>query len=679
MRDADLTALFEPRGVAVVGASTNPGKLGHAMADSLSTYSGDLRLINSRPAPGMFASIAEAADGADLDLAVMCVPAAFTADALRESADVGIRAALVCAGGFAEAGGIGLDYARAIDAAVQETGIRVLGRNTSGFFVPSSSLFASFVPGVRDFGPGAVAVVAASGGVNHVLSFLLQEHGDGVSFGVGVGAGQDVATPDVLQYLVGHAATTAVILHVETVPDGVALLDAVRDLSAVKPVVALVIGRSDVSEFASSHTGALTTSWRVARAALRQAGAVIADDEEHAVAAALALAAGRGDAAAAPGIGLITGQAGPGLIIADRLTDGGDSLPRLATKTQNALSEFLPPLTFQKNPVDTGRPSPEFGGVVAAVATDPAIDVLGIYAITEPVVDLGAAVKASGVLGRLPILLGVDGPAEAVSSARASAKAAGLGILRGPTRLAQGLAAIAEDARSARLKTDPGATPHVDPLPDLSAGSGWDEVRAKDLLDALGIATPPRRRCVDRDEARRAFHDLPGAVAVKLVDANVLHKTELGGVVLGVDSERMLERALDHLERAGAREFLVEAMAPSGLDLIVGARHDVAFGPVVMLGVGGLAAEVVADVAIRTAPLGERVGSSMIDDLATASLLRGFRGGPVADEIALGRLVARLGDLVVRGLVAEIEINPLRLTDSGMMALDAVVLPVDRK
>jgi acyl-CoA synthetase (NDP forming) len=171
----DLSALFEPRGVVIVGASVSPGKLGHAMVESLSSYQGGVSLVNARPTPGMFGSISEAAgSSAATDLAVMCVPASATASAVRESADAGVRAVLVCAGGFAEAGGAGTGYANELADVVADTGIRLLGPNTSGFFVPHASLFASFVPGVREFTPGSVAVVAASGGINHVLSFGLQ-------------------------------------------------------------------------------------------------------------------------------------------------------------------------------------------------------------------------------------------------------------------------------------------------------------------------------------------------------------------------------------------------------------------------------------------------------------------------------------------------------------------------
>lgn len=672
----ELQPLFDPRGVMVVGASGNPQKLGHAMASSLASFPGPLQLVNSRQAPGMFTSISDAvsAAGNEVDLAVLCVPASITPVMLRESAEAGVRAALVCAGGFAEAGGVGPHLAAEVDRVVSETGVRLLGPNTSGFFVPGASLFASFVPGARDFRAGSVAVVAASGGVNHVLGFHLDEHGAGVSIGVGIGAAQDVSAADVLRYLVTHEPTRSVILHVENVPDGRRLIEAVEQLSAVKPVVALVVGRNDVSEFAQSHTGALATSWRTTRAVLRQAGAVLVDDEEQAVAAATALAGRRPAPSRQAGAGLITAQAGPGLIVIDALATAGVAMPRLADATHAAVSTLLPPITFQWNPVDTGRPGDTFPAIVRAVAEDPGVDVLGVYAITEPVVDLPAAVSTGAADLGTPILLGVDGPAADIAAARAAAAATGLPLLRGPTRLAHGLAAVVEDARrqAERRSSRGGArmTP-FDPSGD------WDEIRSKDLLDQLGVRTPARRRCGDRAAAHEALAELGGPVAVKLVDAAVLHKTDIGGVVLGVATEQQMTAALDTLDRAGATVYLVERMASPGVDLIVGAHLDPVFGPVVVVGLGGVAAEVLGDVAIRSAPIDAQSAAGMIDDLAAKQLVRGFRGGPAFDPAELGTIAAALGDLVAGGIIAQIEINPLRATPEGIVALDAVVVPAD--
>lgn len=687
----NLSALFEPAGIVVVGASASPGKLGAAMAESLAPFPAPVALVNSRNADGtMYSSVAEAAAAspAPLDLAVLCVPAAVTGQALRDCAASGVKAALVCAGGFSEAGEPGAVFEREVVEAVRDTGIRLLGPNTSGFFVPHRSLRASFVPGVAEVSEGSVAVVAASGGVNHVLAFQLEKAGVGVSLGIGIGAGIDISAPEVLEYLITHEQTKVVALHLENVADGPALLDAVRKLTASKPLVALVVGRNDVSEFAQSHTGALATSWRTTRSALKQAGAVLVDDEVQLVEAAAALTGQRLKPSADPGVGLVTGQAGPGLLIADALHSAGVSVPRLSASTQETIAGLLPPLTFQANPVDTGRPGPGYDRIVAAVAADPSVDLLAVYGLTEPIADLPASIAESGAAGSLPILVGVDGPDSDVERSRKSANDLGLPLLTGPTSLARGLVALVDDARARFERT---ARPERDQsVADAGSGGGvevqeldvtgpWDEIRSKELLGALGISTPPRKRCADSAAARQALADLGAPVAVKLVDAGILHKTDVGGVHLGITSQASLDDALDSLQSVGAKEFLVETMASSGVDLVLGARRDPVFGPIIVLGLGGTAAEVLADVAIRTVPLNERTAAAMADELQARELLNGFRNGHVLDRSELAGIVVRLGNALLanRG-IAEIEINPLRLTADGLVALDAVVITEEK-
>ncbi|WP_458112049.1 acetate--CoA ligase family protein [Arthrobacter sp. R1-13] len=691
----NLSALFEPAGIVVVGASASPGKLGAAMAQSLASFSSPVELVNSRNPDGTMHSSVEAAVAASLaplDLAVLCVPASVTGQALRDCAASGVKAALVCAGGFSEAGESGAVFERQVVEAVMDTGIRLLGPNTSGFFVPHRSLRASFVPGVAELSQGSVAVVAASGGVNHVLAFQLEKAGVGVSLGIGIGAGIDISAPEVLDYLVTHEQTKVVALHLENVADGPALLDAVRKLTASKPLVALVVGRNDVSEFAQSHTGALATSWRTTRSALKQAGAVLVDDEVQLVEAVAALTGQRLKPSANPGVGLITGQAGPGLLIADALHSAGVSVPRLSASSQETIAGLLPPLTFQANPVDTGRPGPSYDRIVAAVASDPSVDLLAVYGLTEPIADLPASIAESGAAGSLPILVGVDGPDSDVERSRKSAQDLGLPLLSGPTSLARGLVALVDDARAqfertAQFERDQPAAhtgtrnAGVEGLDaqGLDIAGPWDEIRSKELLDALGISTPPRKRCPDRTAAHEALAGLGSPVAVKLVDAEILHKTDMGGVHLGITSPASLDAALDSLQFVGAKEFLVETMASPGVDLVLGARRDPVFGPIMVLGLGGTAAEVLADVAIRTVPLNERTAAAMADELQARELLNGFRNGPVLDRSELAGIVVRLGNaLLANDAIAEIEINPLRLTADGLVALDAVVITEEK-
>jgi acetate---CoA ligase (ADP-forming) len=672
----DLAPLFRPARIAVVGASRSPGKLGAALARSLAAFAGEDRsvaLVNRRD-DTMHDSIGSAAAERPVDLAMICVPAPACPGVLAEAATAGVRAAVVCGGGFAEAGAAGMALQHQLARTVAASGIRLLGPNTSGFLSPPTGLTASFVPGAAMVRPGSIGVVAASGGVNHALAFLLTEAGHGVSLGVGLGNSVDVTAADVLDYLGADPGTRAIALHVESVADGRRLVSAVSRAAARKPVVALIVGRHDVGAFAASHTGALATSWRTTRATLAQAGAVLVDDERELVDAVSALSLYRLPPAADPGAGVVTAQAGPGLLLLDELRGRRAPVREFSAATQQALSALLPPLTFPRNPVDTGRPGPELAQVLTAVARDPASDLIAGYALHEPdAVDLVAAITQVGP-ARVPLVFGVGGTGPAVVAARRDLLAAGVAVATDPRGVATAAAALLADARARHRRAAPAA-----PAPDVTgltlSGASFDENAAKDVLGLVGIATMPRRCCADRGAAHAALAELGGPVAVKLLDSAVRHKTEIGGVRLGIRTPAELDDALDALERAGARRFLVESMARGGTDLVVGARRDPVFGPVVLFGLGGTAAEALADVSVRLAPLSADEAAGMPAELAGHALLNGWRGGPVLDPRQAGRITAGLGDLLAANpRVTEIEINPLRLTADGLFALDAVII-----
>jgi acetyltransferase len=672
-RRSELGALFEPRGIAVIGASSSPGKLGAAMARSLETFPGPVLLVNDRrpdPSAGVHRSVAAAveATGAPVDLAVLCVPASATAGALAEAAAAGATAALVCAGGFAEAGGPGLAHQAAVAAVVADTGVRLLGPNTSGFLAPGRGLVASFVPGAAGIPAGNVTLVAGSGGILHALAFLLAGAGLGLHLGVGIGNAIDVTAADVLDHV---CPTGPVALHVEGVPDGRGLVEAVERITEHVPVVALVVGRNDVGDFARSHTGALTPVWRTARAALRTAGAVLVDDEREMVDALVALEKGRLPAQPEPGVGLVTGQAGPAVLFTDRLKTAGISVPRLGPATAAQLGELLPAITHQGNPVDTGRPGETFTDVLTAVGADSAIDVLAVYALLEPgALDLAATV--SSAVDRLgsdgpPVVVATGGPPEELTAARRALADAGVAAYDGVAGAVTGVRALIDDARAqaARSSNDPAVRLIV---PEgFTVPVGEDD--GKRLLTWLGIDTPSRRACDDRADAHSALARLGAPVVVKMLEPVVLHKAAVGGVRLGVRTGADLDEALDALEAAGARRYLVEETAPPGLDLIVGARKDPVFGPVVLLGLGGDLAEELEIVAVRPAPLSETAAAGMLDEL-----LPGGAGDRV-DRAALAAAITSLGALLAAvPELAEIEINPLRATADGrLVALDVVV------
>lgn len=678
MSTGHLDALFAPRGIAVVGASADPGKLGSVMAAALQQGTIPAARVNARrpdEQAGLHPTLAAAAAALPerLDLVVSCVPAAATAEVVGDADAVGARAVLVCAGGFAEIGAAGEGHQRAVEAALDGTDVRLLGPNTSGFFVPHLDLTASFVPGARAVQPGGVAVVATSGGVNHALAFGLADRGLGVRLGVGLGGAIDVTQADVLDHLAHDDEVTAVALHVESIDDGRRLVDAVRALVPRVPVVALVLGQADVGDFARSHTGALATSWRTTRAALAQAGAVVVDDDRELLDTVAVLARHRLPARTTPGFGVVTAQAGPGLLLADGARARGVALPELREGTVETLERLLPPMTYLRNPVDSGRPSGSFGAVVGAVADDDQVDGVAVYALLEPgAFDLGAVLDE--VPADLPVVVGTAGAADEVAELRAARSMRGRTIVGSAAELAVALRAWDTDSRARARLDAPGGTAEAGPLrlPERP-----DEDAVKTLLEPF-VGTPRRRVCDELAQARDALERF-GTVVVKLLDAEVTHKSDVGGVVVGVRTEAELEDAWQAVRAAGAPQVLVEEQAPPGPELLLGFRRDPVFGPVALLGLGGTAAEVLEQVAIGLAPLSPADARLLVDALPGRELLDGFRGGPT---LRVDRLVGLLVELsaafAATDAAQELEINPLRvLPDGEVIALDAVLAVTD--
>jgi acyl-CoA synthetase (NDP forming) len=489
----------------------------------------------------------------------------------------------------------------------------------------------------------------------------------------------DVDAADVIDYLAADPATKVIGLHLEGVSYGRKLYQTLARVTPRKPVVALAVGRADVGEFAASHTGNLIGSHARKVAALEQAGAVVVSSTDDLVDACAILLHGRIPAKAAPGIAIVTGQAGPGLIIADQLKTDGVALPELGAATIATLDTLLPPLTFYRNPVDTGRPGPSFEAVMQAVAADPAIDAIACFTLNEP-----AAVDPAAVLGAVinsvpkPIAFGTMGTPDAIAPTLAALAASGIAAFTSPDRLARAVSALAADARAAwraRHSVSP-ARGALHPRPPLNADV--DEAQAKALLADYGIATPQRVVCMSAADARAAMAKLGVPVVAKILSTEIAHKTEAGGVIVNIKTDAELSNAIAQLDRIplrGARRYLIEAMAPAGLELIVGAVRDPSFGPTIAIGLGGVLAEALDDVAIRLAPVSMNDALEMLGKLKAHVVLNGWRGAPAVDKTALAQAIVAVGELMLdQPDILELDLNPVRAYPSGVLALDALIV-----
>ncbi|HUB15819.1 MAG TPA: acetate--CoA ligase family protein [Acetobacteraceae bacterium] len=681
-----LQRLFAPRSIAVVGASASPGKAGHQFLRNLATFGEPVYAINptatattilDRPVYPTLAAVA-----APIDLVALCIPAAACPDALRAAAACNVGAALIVGGGFAETGTAEAGARQAeILSICRSAGIRLLGPNTAGFANLSRNLAASFWAGLNALPRGNISIVAQSAGVSVILATRLEHLGYGINLSVGVGNSIDVTPGDVIDYLAEDPATAAIALHFEGIADGRRLCEAIRRAVPRKPVVALTVGRTDVAGFARSHTGNMVGSYALKRAALRQSGAVVADTTDDLVDAAIALSLTRLPPTRDPGVGMLTGQGGAGLLMLDELRANGVAVPEFGPATLAAIRALLPPMTFMRNPVDTARPGASFARVLAAVESDPGVDAVSVYLLREAGIDIAAVIGNARMACGKPLIVGSGGLAADLAADLAALRRIGVPAYASPERTAKAMRALVDDARAQYALQRPGATALPPPAPALGPAP-LDEAEAKALLRRYGLQTPPTVACASRRAAFDAFAMLPKPLVVKVLNPAVVHKTDLGGVFLNVQTTEELAAALDAIDRIpapGRSHYLLEAMAPPGMELIVGGLNDASFGPAVMVGIGGVQAQALQDTVLRLAPLDQAEALAMLGSQKSAALLDGWRGAPPVDKASVAAAIVNAGRLLAEHPeITELDINPLRALPPGCLALDAVVLLAPR-
>ncbi|MDY6765558.1 MAG: CoA-binding protein [Halobacteria archaeon] len=412
-----LQQLLDPQSIAVIGASKDKTKVGYAAMRNATEFDGPVYPVNPRASGHLFGrdfvgSVNEI-EGS-VDLALVCVPPPVVPDVLRECGEKEIGGAVIFAGGFSEATDEGEELESEIKEIADENGISLLGPNTSGFISPSTGVRASFVPHVERIPAGDTSIVAQSGGINHALAFESYSDGRGLSKAIGLGNRANTGFQEVIRYLDGDENTNSIVVHIEGTDDARGLVETCREIDT--PVVAYKVGKEDVGDFARSHTGSLTGDYDLYQAAFSQYGVPTVRSCLELLDVGYALA--RSPEPKGTNVGVVTAQAGPGIAITDRLKSAGANLPRLSEETQDEIEKVLPGITFSDNPVDTGRPMPEFGDVVEAVARDENIDIVVVYELYEEGLDYPV-----GVLDGLaedtgkPILFVTDGPSDIMEDA----------------------------------------------------------------------------------------------------------------------------------------------------------------------------------------------------------------------------------------------------------------------
>jgi acetyl coenzyme A synthetase (ADP forming)-like protein len=685
---ASMKSFFEPRTAVVIGASRERGRIGSEILHNLAAggFTGRLFAVHPSAASidGVPAHPRVTEVPGPVDLAVVSVPGAQVSRVVDDCIAKGVRALVVISAGFGETGPAGRALEQEILQKVRTAGIRMIGPNCMGIINtdPAIRLNATFAP-VAPVG-GRVAFSTQSGALGLAILDYVRQLNLGISTFVSVGNKADVSGNDLIQYWADDPRTDVILLYLESFGNPRRFAQIARRVADSKPIVAVKSGRSRAgARAASSHTGALAASDAVVDALFRQAGVIRTTTIEELFDVAALLA--HQPLPAGPRVAVLSNAGGPAILAADACEAQRLELAPLAPATAAALRELLPAEASIGNPVDMlASATPDhYERATRELLADPNVDSLLVIFIpplvTKP--DQVARAIAAGAAGaRKPVL------ANFISSRGAPPDLAPIPSYPFPEAAVAALARVTGYGLWRRRPK--GAIPPLDRLrPDaaraivegkLARGGGWlTPEDAQALVGAVGIATAAARMAASEEAAVAAAREIGYPVALKAAGPEIVHKTEIGGVILELGDEAALRAAWATLmARAGAAmtAALVQRMVRGGVELLVGAVIDPTFGPLVACGSGGVLVDLLGDTAFRLHPLTDLDASDMVESVKSARLLRGYRGHPPADAQAAVDALLRVSALVdICPEIQELDINPFTVLDRGAVALDVRV------
>jgi len=697
--EAGLRRFFRPEKVAVVGASRNKQAIGGLVFDNLlqGGFSGVVYPVN--PNASYVQGVAAYASLADCpevpDLVFVCVPSRFVNDLVDEAGELGVRAVCVISAGFSEIGPEGERLQEDLMDRAHGHGLRIVGPNCMGLLngnadVRLNGTFSQVFPA-----PGRVSMSSQSGALGLAVLEHVHNLGLGISTFVSVGNKADISGNDLLLYWEQDPDTDVILMYLESFGNPRKFSRIARRVSRHKPIVAVKSGRTSAGvRAASSHTAAISSGDTAVAALFRQTGVIRTDTLEELFDVATLLTSQ--GLPSGNKVAILTNAGGPGILAADALEANGLEVPPLSNRTIAQLREFLPAEAGVGNPVDMiASASPaSYRRAMQVLGEADEIDMVFVIFIptgttaTADVADAMVAARAelpegvpvvSVIMGAedLPVRL-AEARIPAFAFPEAAARAMGrvatyagwrrrpLGDLVEPDGLDRDAARRIVDDALANAATDDGST--------------WlPSAAAEDVLRAYGVPLARSRIVATPDEGAQAQAEFAAPVAVKV--AAPIHKTDVGGIELGLTSPEAVADAIGRIRQAlldadlaeHADAFLVQEMVGDGLEMVVGVTHDPSFGPIVMAGMGGTLVELLRDVSVRITPLTDQDVDDMLTDLRMAPLLTGYRGAPPADVTALKDLLFRV-NAMVEDLpeVAELDLNPVfvRPDGQGVVAVD---------
>ena len=692
---AAVKHLLAPRSVAVIGASRTRGSIGAELLHNLVTmgFNGPIYPVNrtATQIDGLraYGSVLDV-DG-DVELAVITVPAAAVLGVAEECARKGVRGLVVITAGFGEAGPDGIELQRRLVEICRGSGMRLVGPNCMGVIntAPDVRLDATFAPDIPV--RGRIGFLSQSGGLGIAVMERAQALGSGVSSFVSVGNKADISGNDLIQYWEADPETGLIMLYLESFGNPRKFARIARRVSRSKPILAVKGGRTPAGNRAtSSHTGALLSASDVTVDALfAQAGVIRTDTLAELFGAALLM--GSQPLPQGNRVAILTNAGGPAILCADACEAGGLVVPPLPAEVRAELAGFLPAAGSTGNPVDmlAAASGADYERAIGVLAACPQIDAV-IVVFTPPLVtqaqDVVAAIHAAAA--SLPRRIPVLSVFMSKESTPHVATASGISVpfYPFPEDAARSLALASRYAAWLATPEEPVATPSgVDRdrataliASALTDGSDWlAPEQVEELLTCYGVPLAATRYATTPAEARDAAREMRGAVALKAIAPGVLHKTDAGGVRLGLKPntvEKAAEQMAEQFAKSGhpLDRFQLQPMIAPGVEMIVGLVQDRHFGPVLACGAGGTATELVKDVAVRITPISRGDALRMVRSLKTFPLLDGYRGAPKADVEALVDVLVRVSALVeAHPQVAEMDLNPLVVHTDGAVAVDA--------
>ena len=696
-----LAAFFQPRSIALVGATDRAGSVGRAIWYNLRGFSGPVFPVNAKRAEigGVKAYPNIAALSEVPDLVIIVTPASTVPQLVEEAGVAGVKALIVISAGFKETGADGGNLEADVLAAAKRHGVRLIGPNCLGLMNPHAGMNATFASSMAQ--PGRVAFLSQSGAL--CTAILDWSHAQNVGFSafVSTGAMADVGWGDLIRHFGDDPNTQSIVIYMESVgDDAAAFLAAARAVAAQKPIVVIKVGRTaEASRVAASHTGSLTGSDAVLDAALRQSGVLRVDTIEELFDMAEVLA--KQPLPAGRRLAIITNAGGPGALATDALVLGYGELAELSAQTMADLNALLPACWSHHNPVDVlgDADAARFSQALRIVVKDNAVDgmlaILTPQAMTQPTEIACEVAEIAGEFEK-PLLASWMG-AQSVQEGRGILNVAGVPTYDYPDEAALAFVRMREhrlrliwlsETQSAHADDENfEALPLVGGMIDAVLKSGrtlMTEQEAKQLLQVAGIPVVETRAAYDEAAAVAAAEALGYPVVVKMLSSTITHKSDIGGVQLNLLNASAVQQAwrlvrdnISHRHGLGAFEGVTvqRMITQKGVELILGASTDAQFGPVLLVGAGGILVEVLQDHALALPPLNHSLARRWIGETKIAKVLQGVRGQPAADLAALDDVLVKFARLVQHERrIVELDINPLLATPNGVMALDARVV-----